>query len=78
MNTTQYERKGRLKKKSLNSDNMKERHFVLEKDQLCYFKSDKTKKRNFNLITLSSATIKIYSPELPVPKHASTPDDVIK
>ena len=34
----------RLKKKSLNSDNMKERHFVLEKDQLCYFKSDKTSK----------------------------------
>jgi len=39
-----YERKGKLAKKSLNSNAFKERHFVLERDMLYYFKSDKASK----------------------------------
>jgi hypothetical protein len=41
-----YERKGRLSKKSLNSEVFKERTFVLEKDHLFYFKSEKNSKCN--------------------------------
>ena len=40
----EYERKGRLHKKSLNSDTFKERWFVLERDHLYYFKSEKNSK----------------------------------
>lgn len=39
-----YERKGKLMKKSLNSDKFKERRFVLDKDQLFYFKNEKQSK----------------------------------
>ena len=35
-------------------------------------------KRNFNLITLSSATIKIYSPELPAAKNPTIPAALLK
>lgn len=36
-----YERKGKLLKKGLNSDEFKERQFVLDKDQLFYYKYEK-------------------------------------
>jgi len=39
-----YERKGKLYKKSLNSEVFKERWFVLERDHLFYFKSEKNSK----------------------------------
>lgn len=39
-----YERKGRLYKKSQNSQVFKERWFVLERDHLYYFKSEKNSK----------------------------------
>lgn len=39
-----YERKGRLYKKSLNSEVFKERWFVLERNHLFYFKSEKNSK----------------------------------
>ncbi len=42
-----YERKGRLYKKSLNSEVFKERWFVLERDHLFYFKSEKNSKMLF-------------------------------
>ena len=46
-----YERKGRLQKKSLNSDDkFKERTFVLEGDHLFYFKQEKNSRFN-RLIT---------------------------
>jgi hypothetical protein len=45
-----YERKGRLWKKSLNSEVFKERTFVLEKDHLFYFKSEKNSK--YSAVTL--------------------------
>mgnify|MGYP000920392167 CR=1 FL=1 len=61
VNNTSYERKGRLAKKSLNSDKFADRHFVLERDQLFYFKSDKHRDRNFNWIILNNATIKRYN-----------------
>jgi len=39
-----YERKGKLQKKGLNSDKFKERQFVLDKDQLFYYKNEKQSK----------------------------------
>ena len=39
-----YERKGKLQKKSLNTDKFKERQFVLDKDQLFYYKNEKQSK----------------------------------
>jgi len=42
--TETYERKGKLYKKSLNSDKFKERQFVLDKDQLFYYKNEKQSK----------------------------------
>lgn len=62
MSNSTYERKGRLFKKSLNSDDsskFKERTFVLEGDHLFYFKQEKNKDKNFNLIILSSAQIRM-------------------
>lgn len=62
-----YERKGKLYKKSLYSEKFKERQFVLDKDQLFYFKNEKQSKfdaddlvedKNFNLIMLSNANIR--------------------
>ncbi|CDW72170.1 leucine rich repeat-containing protein [Stylonychia lemnae] len=59
INNKTYERKGKLYKKSLNQDVFKERLFVLDKDQLFYYKNEKQKEKNFNLIMLSNATIQI-------------------
>lgn len=59
INNNEYERKGRLQKKSLNSDTFKERWFVLERDHLYYFKSEKNKDKNFNLIILLDAHIRL-------------------
>jgi hypothetical protein len=67
-----YERKGKLQKKSLNTDKFKERQFVLDKDQLFYYKNEKQSKcfflllceiedKNFNLIMLGNAQIQIVS-----------------
>ena len=39
-----YERKGKLYKKSLDTDKFKERQFVLDKDQLFYYKNEKQSK----------------------------------
>lgn len=39
-----YERRGKLAKKSLNSNEFKERHFVLERDHLFYYKTDRQSK----------------------------------
>ena len=39
-----FERKGKLKKKSLNNDNFKERTFVLDRDHLYYYKNEKNSK----------------------------------
>ena len=39
-----YERKGKMFKKSLNSDKFKERQFLLDKGQLFYFKADRQSK----------------------------------
>jgi hypothetical protein len=36
-----FERKGKMSKKSLNNEKFKERQFVLDKDQLFYYKNDK-------------------------------------
>jgi hypothetical protein len=50
-----YERKGKLQKKSLNTDKFKERQFVLDKDQLFYYKNEKQSKYfiSFFIIFLS-------------------------
>eukprot|EP00347_Sterkiella_histriomuscorum_P016537 403352814 len=61
INNKTYERKGKLYKKSLNSDKFKERQFVLDKDQLFYYKNEKQKDKNFNLIMLSNAQIATVS-----------------
>lgn len=42
--TDAFERKGKLKKKSLNSDKFKERTFVLDRDHLYYYKNEKNSK----------------------------------
>jgi len=60
ISNNEYERKGRLHKKSLNSDTFKERWFVLERDHLYYFKSEKNKDKNFNLIILLDAHIRLF------------------
>lgn len=39
-----FERKGKLKKKSLNTDTFKERTFVLDRDHLYYYKNEKNSK----------------------------------
>lgn len=44
VNNKTYERKGKLYKKSLNSDKFKERQFVLDKEQLFYYKHEKQSK----------------------------------
>lgn len=59
LNNNMYERKGRLYKKSLNSEVFKERWFVLERNHLFYFKSEKNKDKNFNLIMLLDAHIRL-------------------
>ncbi len=46
-----YERKGKLQKKSLNTDKFKERQFVLDKDQLFYYKNEKQSKSNISYFT---------------------------
>lgn len=38
-----WERKGKLKKKNLDSDDFKERYFELVRDNLYYYKSERTK-----------------------------------
>ena len=44
VSSAQWERKGKLKKKGSNNDTFKERHFVLERDHLYYYKSERTSK----------------------------------
>ena len=39
-----WERKGKLKKKNLNSNVFKERYFELVRDNLYYYKSERTSK----------------------------------
>lgn len=39
-----FERKGKLKKKSLNKDAFKERTFVLDRDHLYYYKNERDSK----------------------------------
>lgn len=58
LSVDQYERKGRLSKKSLNSDTFKERWFVLQQEHLFYYKSEKLKDKNFNLIILLDAHLR--------------------
>ena len=59
-----WERKGKLKKKNLNSDVFKERHFELVRDNLYYYKSERTKDQIFTCIILSNADIRMYSSEV--------------
>lgn len=47
----EYERKGRLYKKSLNSDKFKERTFVLDQSHLFYFKSE-SQSKSLTLLTI--------------------------
>lgn len=54
-----FERKGKLSKKSLNSDHFKERVFVLDVSNLFYFKSERNKE-SYNLVVLLNATIKMF------------------
>ena len=58
-----WERKGKLKKKNLNNDVFKERHFELVRDNLYYYKSERTKDQIFTCIILSNADIRMYSSE---------------
>ena len=44
VSSAQWERKGKLKKKSSTNDVFKDRHFVLERDHLYYYKSERTSK----------------------------------
>ena len=44
VSSAQWERKGKLKKKSGANDTFKDRHFVLERDHLYYYKSERTSK----------------------------------
>jgi hypothetical protein len=37
-----YERKGRLMKKSMNTDKFKERYFILERQHFCFYKPEKS------------------------------------
>lgn len=60
-----WERKGKLKKKNLNTDDFKERHFELVRDNLYYYKSERTKEQIFTCIILSNADIRMYSSEAP-------------
>mmetsp|Transcript_42386 Transcript_42386/g.55877 ORF Transcript_42386/g.55877 Transcript_42386/m.55877 type:complete len:209 (+) Transcript_42386:642-1268(+) len=43
MTNTRWERKGKLKKKNLNTNDFKERYFELVRDNLYYYKSERTK-----------------------------------
>lgn len=58
-----WERKGKLKKKNLDSDEFKERYFELVRDNLYYYKSERTKEQIFTCIILSNADIRMYSSE---------------
>ena len=49
VSSAQWERKGKLKKKSSTSDVFKDRHFVLERDHLYYYKSERTSKYSYPL-----------------------------
>lgn len=60
-NLDDFERKGRLCKKSLNSDQFKERVFVLDVSNLFYYKSESSNMvNNYNLVVLLDATIKMF------------------
>lgn len=65
MTNSRWERKGKLKKKNLNTDDFKERYFELERDHLYYYKSERTKDKIFTCIILSNADIRMYSSESP-------------
>lgn len=64
VSSAQWERKGKLKKKSSTTDVFKDRHFVLERDHLYYYKSERTKDKIFTCIILSNADIRMFSSDL--------------
>jgi len=47
----------------LDSDEFKERYFELVRDNLYYYKSERTKEQIFTCIILSNADIRMYSSE---------------
>ena len=55
LSNNSYERKGKLWKKSLNSNTFKERTFVLQGNRLFYYKDEQTRERNFNIVVLLDA-----------------------
>ena len=50
----------------MNSDVFKERYFELVRDNLYYYKSERTKEQIFTCIILSNADIRMYSSDSPV------------
>lgn len=58
-----FERKGYLKKKGMNNDTFKERFFLLEQNHLFYFKSERNRSKNFTVINLTNARIKMLDYE---------------
>ena len=64
--STTWERRGKLKKKSQDSDKFKDRYFKLERDFLLYYKEEsKTGDENYSFIHLGSAFVRmIQSPEV--------------
>ena len=56
-----FERKGKLKKKNLNTDVFKERYFELDHSNLYYYKSERDKENHSTCIILNSADIRMFS-----------------
>ena len=50
----------------MNTNDFKERYFELVRDNLYYYKSERTKEQIFTCIILSNADIRMYSSESPV------------
>ena len=73
MPSDQWERKGKLRKKSQKTDKFVERYFELEKDRLYYYKADKSKEASITCIILSNANIRMYSSSQSVPAHKKLP-----
>ena len=74
MSHTRWERKGKLNKKNFNSDEFKQRHFELVRDNLYYYKSERTKEEKFTCIILNNADIRMYSSDSPIAAIEKLPD----
>ena len=66
-----WERKGKLKKKSLNKDVFKERYFELVRDNLYYYKSEKDSKSHHAILSDTINRTLLICSQRERPSHAS-------